>query len=326
MSYLYFPGCSLKGTGRAYEESMLPVFQALGANLEELKDWNCCGATAYMAISELKAFALSSRNLALAEAKKGEADSIDMVAPCAACYLVLNKTNKYFKEYPDIRKKINAGLSAANLSYKGTVKVRHPLDIIINDIGAEKISKAVTKPLKGLKVACYYGCQIVRPYADFDDQHNPTSMNELMKALGAETLDWPLKTRCCGGSLTGTVQETGMRLSYLILKEAQKRGANVVATACPLCHFNLECYQKQMSHSYHDKIDIPVLYFSQLMGIAFGIEDKKLGINRLFRTDEIVPILGRCLCQIIKPTALPRLEFISAIAVSISPAKWMSKK
>ncbi|SYZ72646.1 Heterodisulfide reductase subunit B [Candidatus Zixiibacteriota bacterium] len=282
MSYLYFPGCSLKGTGRAYEDSMLAVFQLLETALEELEDWNCCGATAYMAISELKAFALSARNLALAEAKKGSADSIDLIAPCAACYLVLNKTNKYFQDYPDIRKKINSALDAATLSYKGTVKVRHPLDIIVNDIGMERISKMVKKPLKGLKVACYYGCQIVRPYADFDDQHNPSSMNVLMKTLGAETLEWPLKTRCCGGSLTGTVQETGMRLSYVILKEAEKRGADVIATACPLCQFNLECYQKQMGSEYHDKVKMPVAYFSQLMGLAFGMEDSKLGINRLF--------------------------------------------
>jgi heterodisulfide reductase subunit B2 len=282
MSYLYYPGCSLKGTGRAYEESMLPVFRALNAPLEELEDWNCCGATAYMAISELKAFVLSARNLALAEAKKGGADTIDLVAPCTACYLGLNKTNKYFKEYERIHRKVSEALKAADLAYKGTVKVRHPLDIIINDIGLEKVSGLIKKPLKGLKVACYYGCQMVRPYADFDDQNNPTSMNKVMTALGAETLEWPLKTRCCGGSLTGTVQETGMRLSYLILKEAMRRGADMVATACPLCQFNLECYQNAMSGTFKDKIDIPVAYFSQLMGIAFGLKDKEIGLKRLF--------------------------------------------
>jgi heterodisulfide reductase subunit B len=281
MSYLYFPGCSLQGTGKAYGESIQAIFQTLAIAYKELEDWNCCGATSYMSISEHKAFALSARNLALAEKHNGKSN-VDLIAPCAACYLVLNKTQRYLKEYPAIGEEINNALKAANLSYKGTVKVRHPLDILINDIGKDKIASHVKTPLKGLKVACYYGCQIVRPYSDFDNQDTPMSMDIIMQALGAEVIDWPLKTRCCGGSLSGTIQEVGQRLSYILLKEARKHKADVVATACPLCQFNLECFQKNMGSAFNDDVDVPVAYFSQLMGMAFGIPEKKLGMHRLF--------------------------------------------
>ncbi|MEP0829505.1 MAG: CoB--CoM heterodisulfide reductase iron-sulfur subunit B family protein [bacterium] len=290
MNYLYFPGCSLKGTGRAYEDSILSVFKGLQLPLEELDDWNCCGATSYMAISEMKAFALSARNLALAQKQAHSRENCGLVTPCAACYLVLIKTQKYLEEFPQIGDKIKAALKAANLDYGGKVRVRHPLDVLANDFGPEKLASFVKKPLKGLKVACYYGCQIVRPYAEFDDQHNPTTMNRIMHALGAQTIDWPLKTRCCGGSLTGTIQEVGMRLSYILLREASRLGADVVATACPLCQFNLECYQKQMSREFEDAISIPVVYFSQLVGYAMGLPEKELGMKRLFVPFEFNPV------------------------------------
>ena len=282
MSYLYFPGCSLKSTGRPYEESILAVFEALDVPLEELDDWNCCGATAYMAISELKSFALSARNLAIAERQKNDSERVDLVVPCAACYLGLNKAQHYLNEDARIRRTVGESLRAADLEYHGRVKVRHPLDVLVNDLGAEKIEARVKQPLKGMKVACYYGCQLVRPYADFDDQHQPRTMDTIMKALGAEVVEWPLKTRCCGGSLTGTVQEVGQRLSYILLREAHRRGCDVIVTACPLCQFNLECYQPQMSRRFDAPVNIPVAYFTQIMGVAFGLKRNRLGLQRLF--------------------------------------------
>jgi heterodisulfide reductase subunit B len=282
MSYLYYPGCSLKGTGKAYEESILSVFKALDVPLNELEDWNCCGATAYMSVSELKAFTLCARNFALAERQAEGDTAVDLVIPCAACYLGLNKARRYLSEYPEIKKKVDNALAAGGLKYTGNARVRHPLDVMVNDIGHEKIASQVTRPLDGVRVACYYGCQIVRPYADFDDQHEPSTMETLMKALGAEVVDWPLKTRCCGGSLTGTVQEVGQRLSYILLKEAKKRGCDVIATACPLCQFNLECYQSNMSRRFKDTVNVQVAYFTQLIGTAFGIQGRKLGLRRLF--------------------------------------------
>jgi heterodisulfide reductase subunit B len=283
MKYLYYPGCSLKSTGVAYEESILKVFQALDIQYEELDDWNCCGATAYMAVDELKAYALASRNLAIAEQQKpADQETIDIIAPCAACYLVLFKTENYLNTKSEKSKKIHDALGEAGLSYTGKARVRHPLDVLINDIGLDTIKEKSVKPLSGMKVASYYGCQILRPYSTFDNPDDPRSMDQVVEALGGEPVDWPLKTRCCGASLTGTVEEVGLRLSYILVKEAQKRGADVIATACPLCQHNLECYQDRMSQKYEEKVNFPVVYFSQLMGMAFGLEKKSLGLQRLF--------------------------------------------
>jgi heterodisulfide reductase subunit B2 len=284
MKYQYFPGCSLSGTGRAYEESILPVFKALNVAYEEIKDWNCCGATVYMSIDEAKAFVLAARNLALAEeAGSGEQGvPANVVAPCAACYLGLLKAKNYMKEHPEMKKTVDKALAAADLKYKGDVKVRHPLDIFVNDVGLDKIKAAVKKPLKGLKVATYYGCQIVRPFCEFDNQDNPQTMDNILKALGAEVIDYPLKTRCCGGSLTGMNNEVGVRLNYILLREAQRRGADVVATACPLCQFNLECYQDKINQWYETPVKMPVAYFTQLMGLALGIPENELGFNHVF--------------------------------------------
>ena len=276
MKYSYFPGCSLKGTGRAYEQSLLPVFQALGVELEELDDWNCCGATAYMAVDELKACVLASRNLALAE-KSGHKE---MVAPCAACYLVMNKTQHYLHDSHQVNAVVQKALAAANLSYSGNTTVRHPLEVLVNAVGIDAIRKRVTNPLKGLKVAPYYGCQIVRPYATFDDQYNPTSMDRLMEAIGCTVTEWPLKTRCCGASLTGTLPEPGLLCTYVLLKEAIKRGADVIATACPLCQFNLDSYHGNIKAKWEDS-RIPTVFFTQLIGLAFGLSEKQMGLNRL---------------------------------------------
>jgi heterodisulfide reductase subunit B len=304
MKYSYFPGCSLKGTGRAYEESLLPVMKELGAELEELDDWNCCGATAYMAVDEVKACVMASRNLAIAE----KAGHKELLAPCSACYTVLNKTKHYLHESPSVETVIQTALKQANLTYGGNVPVRHPLDVLVNDIGLAEIKKHVKQPLKGLKVAPYYGCQIVRPYSTFDDQYNPTSMDRLLEAIGCTIVPYPLKTRCCGGSLTGTLPEPGVLCSYILLKEAVKRGANVIATVCPLCQFNLDCYRDKMAAKWGDEtipdpnnpevripvgphLNLPVVYFTQLMGLAFGMSEKELGLHRGFAP---MPKLAPC--------------------------------
>jgi heterodisulfide reductase subunit B len=240
-----------------------------------LDDWNCCGATAYMAVDEAKACVLAARNLALAE-KQGDRP---IMAPCAACYLVLNKTKHYFHDYPAMKETIDRALGAVGLRYSGNTPVRHPLDVLINDVGLEAIKQKVRKPLKGLKIATYYGCQLVRPYATFDDQYNPTTMDRLVEALGATVVHYPLKTKCCGGSLTGTVPEAGIRLVYILLNEARKRGADCLATVCPLCQFNLDAYHAQVTAQYGPML-VPTVYFTQLMGLAFGLPNKDLGLNR----------------------------------------------
>lgn len=277
MKYSYFPGCSLKGLGRAYEESLLPVMKHLGVELIELDDWNCCGATAYMSVDEQEASALAARNLALAQ----KAGPYDLLTPCSACYLVLNKAQHNMRDFPTVRESVDRALGAAKMTYDGKTVVRHPLDVLFHDIGVEAIRQKVVRPLTGLKVAPYYGCQVVRPYATFDEAWNPTTMDRILAALGAEVLHYPLKTKCCGGSLTGTIPVAGVRMSYILLKEAIRRGADVIATICPLCQFNLDAYHDQIVKRWGDA-RIPTVYFTQLMGLAFGFEPKLLGLKRCF--------------------------------------------
>lgn len=283
MKYLYFPGCSLKGTGKAYEESLRAVFAELQITLEEIEDWNCCGATAYMSVDSNKAHALASRNLALAEHQvNGKAKSVDMVVPCSACFLVLSKALRFLENDALGERKVINALQSIGLNYQGKVRVRHPLDVLVNDVGLAQIKAQIKRPLKGMKVASYYGCQIVRPYAPFDDPYNPMTMDQLVETLGGSPVPWSLKSRCCGGSLTGTVKEVGLRLSYILLREAQRLGAQLIITACPLCQFNLECFQDEMKKRFEEPVDIPVVFFPQLMGRVFGLSDPALGMQRLF--------------------------------------------
>ncbi len=279
MKFAYYPGCSLRGTGRAYEESLLAVFRILGIELEELKDWNCCGATTYLSVNELQSYALAARNLALADCAR-----LDIIAPCAACYLVLNKTQHYVREYPDIRTVVSRALEAIGMRYPENIQVRHPLDVLFHDVGVKTLATAVKRPLKGLKVAPYYGCQIVRPYATFDHQYNPVSMDRLLEACGATVVEFTLKTRCCGGSQKGSLPEVGLNLIYHLLHEARTKGADVIATVCPLCQFNLEVFQDEVARENTPMV-MPVVYFTQLLALALGVTGKELGLQH-----SIVPL------------------------------------
>lgn len=273
--YVYYPGCSLKGNSKHYEESILPVFREIDMPLTELEDWNCCGATAYFSVDELMAAAVCGRNLSLAE-RLGK----DIIAPCAGCFLTLQKSNKLLAGGGDKSTKILAALEKAGCSYGGGVEVKHPLQVLTQEDILAKIKKRVTRPLTGLRVACYYGCQLVRPFTSFDDPDYPTSLDRLTAAMGAEPVDFSGKTRCCGGSLTGTIEEVGLRLNYILLKEAKRKGADVVSTICPLCQFNLEVLQDKMSRKFKEKINVPILYFSQLLGLALGLSPGSLGFSR----------------------------------------------
>ena len=217
-TYGYFPGCSMRGTGVAYEESLLTLFRLLNLSLDELKDWNCCGATSYMSIDEGSAFLLSARNLSRAR----QAGHAELVTPCSACYLCLRKTQDNAARYPEIARSVEDSLVAAHLPSLDSVKVRHPMEVLYSDVGLERIKSKVVRHWRGGRVACYYGCQLVRPFADADRPHDPTRMDELLQAVGVPTVDYSLKTKCCGGSLTGTIHEVGVRLNYILLKEAAR--------------------------------------------------------------------------------------------------------
>lgn len=295
--YEYFPGCSLKGTGKPYEESLLAVFDELGVDIDELRDWNCCGATAYTAVDEKKAVALATRNLAIAE-QSGK----DLIAPCNACWLVLNKTAGYLEADEDLRNLVCGALASTctgfngeseePLTYTGSVDVRHPLDVLVNDVGVAAVAEKVTRPLEGLRVAPYYGCQIVRPLSPFEDPHDPMTMDHLLAAAGCDVAsDYPFKTRCCGASQMMTMPDVGIDLVSLLLEDAVARNIDVIAVACPLCQFNLEGYQGKVSKRLGHKTEIPILYFSQLIGMAMGLDDKRLGVHRSFIP--VAPVLAR---------------------------------
>lgn len=284
--YLYFPGCSLKGAGAPYEKSLLAVFRALDLKLTEIPDWNCCGATAYMSVDADMGVTLAARNLALAE----RIDGMDVVAPCSGCFLALTKARALMAEYPDLRGKVTKALGQANLSYDGHVAVRHPLEVLLTDVGPETLRKHVIRPLKDLRVAPYYGCAILRPYATLGDPHTPRSLEDLTRFAGATPLDFRHRARCCGGMLTAGVQSVGLRLVEILLREAKAAGADALVTTCPLCQYNLEVYQDRIAKSGKTDVRLPILYFTQMLGLAFGLEDDALGMDQLLR----VPLLAPC--------------------------------
>jgi heterodisulfide reductase subunit B2 len=289
MRYPYYPGCSVNGTAKAFEESLVAVLEAFEVGLDELDDWNCCGASAAHSIDEDRAIALSARTLALAEDRAPGSVPVELVTPCAGCYRALLTAQRSLEEQPAVARRIDGALRAVGLRYDRRVRVRHALDVLANEIGVERIAAAVTRPLDGLKVVCYYGCLLVRPDATFDDQHDPTSMDRLMGAIGAEPLDWPLKTRCCGGScygadpFSGTTPQGALSLSHALLREASRRGADAVVTACPLCQFNLEAFQGQMTREFGTPLDLTVGYVTQFLGLALGLSERQLGISRMLR-------------------------------------------
>jgi heterodisulfide reductase subunit B len=283
MKAMFFPGCAMQRNARAYLDSLQAIRADIGLDLTEIDDWNCCGATEYMSVHRIAAHALVGRNLALARAQAGDTDVL--TAGCSACYLNLAKTDAQMREDPRLRATIDDALAAGGLAYRaGSLKVRHLLDVVCHDIGYERVKARVTRPLHGLRVAAYYGCQVVRPDYDrrWDSSELPTAMDRLMRALGAEPVDWALKTQCCGGHMTVIGPEVAFGLIRRLVRGALDAGADLVATLCPMCQLNLDAYQVEMNRHYRSDYHLPVLYFTQLMGLAFGRSPGELGIGREF--------------------------------------------
>ncbi len=272
--FAYFPGCSLEKMALSYHKSTIESARKLGVEFEELDDWNCCGATAYFHVDELLAYTLCARNLALAEKT-----NLDMVAPCAACYKNSYFTNDALKKDPDLAEHINFALEEDNLHFTGKVTVKHLLEVFAQDVGVDEIKAKTTRPLEGLRVAAYYGCQVLRPRKDHEDVEQPHFFEDIMSAAGAEPIDFPEKLLCCSGSLIITNRHAALSMVRNLLQSAAQRGAAVIATACPMCQVNLECYQKQVNQEFGTDFNMPVLYFTQLLGLALGITPKRLRIG-----------------------------------------------
>jgi heterodisulfide reductase subunit B len=272
MNYTYFPGCSLESTAYDYDASARAVMQSLGHPLEELPDWNCCGATGADVISHLLSIALPARNLAKAQ-QLGD----QIVTTCSSCYLNLFRVNSHLAADSELQRELGVVLNEAGLAYHGGVRVRHLLELLVTDVGLHAISQHVQRPLKGIRVAPYYGCLVVRPYAEFDGPDLPVSMDRLLAALGAEVVPYVMKTRCCGGVLMTTQKNIGLKLVGDILNPI--RDVDCVVTVCPLCQLNLEAYQREVGGQLGAPVRIPILYFTQLMGLAFGLPDEDLKLK-----------------------------------------------
>lgn len=289
MSYLLYPGCALEASSSHYGKSARATMRALGSGLRDLDEWSCCGATAYVGTDEEKAVAYSARNLALAEANGAK----DLVTACNGCYVMLRKANACWNGSPALHDRVSKALGSAGLKYEGSVRVRHLAEVMLNDIGVEAISSKVKASLSGLKVAAYHGCQISRPFDDVDNAERPTMLNKLLAATEAEVVPFPLTAKCCGGMLMTTRRDVALELVYSVLSCARAKGADCVAVACPLCLVNLECYQEGIAARYNWDKPMPVVPFTQLLGIALDVPASELGLDQC--VVDVEPLLARYL-------------------------------
>jgi heterodisulfide reductase subunit B2 len=275
MKYAYFPGCSLHSTAREYDISTKAVANALDIELIEIPDWICCGATPAHITMHLLSLALPVKNLI----KARNMDFYEVVTCCAACFNRLKTANKFMQIDQEHRDKVN---KIVGQDYKGEVNVRHFLDVLVNVFGLKNLAERVTKKLGKLRVACYYGCLLVRPpeITELDDVEEPHLMDDLMSAIGIETVKWPYKTECCGASFSLTKTDIVLKLSQDILQMAYDEGAQAIVVACPLCQSNLDLRQGMINKKYKKNFNMPILYFTQLVGLALGIEPKKLGFDK----------------------------------------------
>ncbi len=275
MRYAYYPGCSAHSTARDMHESADAVARLLGIDLVEMKGWSCCGATSAHQTDRVMAASLPAANLLLAKEM-----GLDTVVTCAACYSRMKTANHEITSSADMRAAV---ADAVGQPYDGSVKVRHFVEILLEDFGIDKLRKRFKKSLNGLKVASYYGCLLVRPgnVTHFDDPENPTSLDRLVTAMGGESIDWPHKVECCGGGLNLTRTDVAVKLSSSIVEMAAASGADCIAVACPMCQASLDLRQKDIDAATGKKHHMPVLYITQLLGLCLGIPEKELGLSRL---------------------------------------------
>ncbi|MGD0915154.1 MAG: CoB--CoM heterodisulfide reductase iron-sulfur subunit B family protein [Thermodesulfobacteriota bacterium] len=258
----YYPGCSLHGTAREYDESIRGVSSLLDIQLHELEDWTCCGASSAHCTDEELAIDLAARNLAIAEKENRE-----LLVPCVACYSRFKWAEKESDEHP----------GKIRFSYRGNVPIRYALDFFCGDLILEEIKKKMTHPLSGLKVVCYYGCLTVRPpkVTGIREYENPQHMDRLMELLGAEPIPWSYKADCCGASLTMTRTDIVRKLGQRLLSMAKEAEADCLVTGCPMCHSNLDTRQDELEKEAGENFDLPILYFTELIGLALGHKDVK---------------------------------------------------
>lgn len=273
MKIAYYPGCSLHSAGIEFDASTRKVCRALGVDLVEVRDWICCGSSPAHQCDELMSIALPAKNLALT----ARTDNLKQVcAPCASCYSRLKFAQNRMAD-PDLKKDVEQVIDD---KFPQDIEVLQILDVVIDKIGTEAVKNKVVKNLNGIKVACYYGCLLTRPpkITGKKDFENPTDMESVIEAIGAEPIDWNMKTFCCGAGFLLTQTEVVLELTKKILADANAAGADIIAVSCPLCHANLDARQQQINKKFGTNFKIPIFYFTELMGIAMGIKAKELGV------------------------------------------------
>ena len=260
MEYSYYPGCSLHSTASEYDDSVQEIFAALGVQLHELEDWNCCGASSAHSLNRRLSVALPARNLLIADQV-----GYDLVMPCAACFNRHKTADSQLRSNSELRTLIESSLGS---SFSGSVAVRPLLDVVGNRIGIERVKARVSRPLRGLSVVSYYGCLLVRPpeVTQFENPEDPTLMNEILVSLGADARFWSYSTDCCGGGMALTRSDVAVRLVDRLVQRAREAGAEAIVTSCPMCQLNLEMRQSS------DGPKMPTFYFTELIGLAFGME------------------------------------------------------
>jgi len=277
MRYAYYPGCSLHSTAKEYDHSLRAVCSKLGIELVEIKNWFCCGSTPAHSVSRLLASALPLGNLAIMQ----RMDLGEVVVPCPSCFSRFKSALYNVGNEPGLREEIEQVIKG---NWSDDIKIYHPLEIFSEESQLGKISSLVKRELADLKVVCYYGCLLTRPpkVAQFDICEYPESMDRILRALGIATLDWSYKTDCCGASFALTRTDIVLKLSHEILEEAKSVGADAIVVACPLCHTNLDTRQEEIEKAYGADYKLPILYFTQLMGISFGLSPRELLLEKHF--------------------------------------------
>ncbi len=293
MRVSYFPGCTLNTTGKGFDNAVRASAAAVGLELVELPEWNCCGATYPLIIDNMLELAAPAHVLLAARDHvdgSGNGQANMLTTACTTCYNVLKRANKFIREHEEERERINAFIEG---DYAGEVEVKDILHVLRDDVGFQAIAEKVQAPLSGLKVAAYYGCMVLRPPTEvaYDDPDHPTSLDDLMVALGATAVDFPHKNECCGAYLAVKAPDVTREMVYTIVNSAQAAGAEAVVTNCPLCQFNLDKQQAEMRKTYAGYRPVPVFYFSQLMGLALGLDTESYGWERHYV--DARPLLAR---------------------------------
>lgn len=275
MKVSYYPGCSLEETAKAFDLSVRKVCDHLDISLEEVPGWACCGSSPALKMDHLLSTSLAAHNLALASGQQAQ----EMMIPCPFCFRRLLSAQQETQATPQTREAVQEAIGA---ELDDSLKVHNLLGFLRYTVGLEAIGAKVQKPLQGLKVLTYYGCYLVKPASvtQYDDPENPVSMDQILEALGAEVLPWDFKTECCGASLAVSKADTVCELSGRIIREAVYRQADALVVTCQLCHANLDMRQMQIGKLHGTKYHLPIVYITQLMGLAFGMSYKALGLGR----------------------------------------------